>query len=288
MKKILITGAGPHGFIGRNIKEALEERFELFAPSASEVDLLDEKAVETLIRTCKPNYVIHASSTPTNALQDNLKMYFNIARQAGAVEKVIYFGSGAEYDKRFDIRFATEEEIGSSIPVDGYGFAKYIMGQHARLSENIYCLRPFGVFGRYEDWKNKFISNLCCKAVFDLPLTIRRECEFDFLYVQDLIPVVEWMLGGQPKYHDYNVTYGESVKLSALADMVLSASGKHLPITILDRDGENNAYTASNIRLKSECKAFIPTRIHAAVKKLYGYYNSHKELIDYDTLINTR
>jgi GDP-L-fucose synthase len=287
-KKILLTGAGPRGFVGRNLKEALKEKFEIYTPGSNELDLCDYEATAWYIDKNKIDTVIHASSSFENVLDSDLRMYFNLEKLSRDIDRMIYFGSGAEFDKRYDIVMASENDIGKRIPNDGYGFAKYIMTTHARLSRNVYCLRLFGIFGKYEDWTYKFISNICCKAVFSLPLTIRRECKFDYIYIDDLPNIVECFLGNELKYHDYNFTYGSPVLLTELAQLVLKASGKDLEVVMLNPDGFNNEYTSSNERLTNEISSFKPTRLEIAVEKLYRYYVNNKHLIDRELLSQTR
>jgi GDP-L-fucose synthase len=287
-KRILLTGAGPRGFVGRNLKEAFKEKFELYTPGSKELNLCDYEAAARYIDKHKIDTVIHASSSFDNVLDSDLRMYFNLEKLSHDMDKMIYFGSGAEFDKRFDIVMASENDIGKRIPVDGYGFAKYIMTTHARLSKNVYCLRLFGIFGKYEDWTYKFISNICCKAAFDLPLTIRRECKFDYIYIDDLPNVVEWFLENEPEYHDYNFTYGSPVLLSELAGMVLKAAEKKLNVVMLNPDGLNNEYTSSNKRLLSEIPCFIPIKLEIAIEKLYKYYVDNMNLIDKKILGQTR
>ena len=288
IKTILITGAGPRGFVGRNMAEALKEKYRLYTPDSEELNLCDYEATARYIDKNKIDTIIHASSSINDTLNSDLMMYFNLEKLSRDMDKMIYFGSGAEFDKRFDIVMASEDDIGKRIPVDGYGFAKYIMSNHARLSKNVYCLRFFGIFGKYENWTYKFISNICCKAVFDLPLTIRRECKFDYIYIDDLPNVVEWFLENNPKYHDYNFTYGSPVLLTELTEMTLQAAGKKLEVIMLNPDGFNNEYTSSNIRLINEVPLFKPTRLDIAVEKLYKYYVDNKDNIEYKILEQTR
>ena len=287
-KRILLTGTGPRGFVGQNLAEALRGKLELYTPGSKELDLRDYETTARYIDKYKIDTIIHACSSVENPLDSDLRMYFNLEKLSRDMDKMIYFGSGAEFDKRFDIVMASEDGIGKHIPVDSYGFSKYIMSTHARLTKNVFCLRLFGIFGKYEDWTYKFISNICCKAVFDLPLTIRRECKFDYIYVEDLSNVVEWFLKNKPKYHDYNFTYGSPVLLTKLAEMTLNAAGKKLEVIMLNPDGFNNEYTSSNERLINEIPSFKPTRLEIAVEKLYKYYVDNKNLIDKEILSQTR
>ena len=285
--KILLTGTGPRGFVGRNLAEALKDKYELFTPASSELDLRNYESTARYIHKHKIESVIHASSSTENTLDSDLKMYFNLEKLSRNLDKMIYFGSGAEFDKRFDIVMASEDDIGKRIPVDAYGFAKYIMTTHARLSQNVYCLRLFGIFGKYEDWTYKFISNICCKAIFDLPLTIRRECKFDYIYIDDLPKVIEWFLENKPVFHDYNFTYGKPVLLTELAEMVLQAAGKKLDIVMLNTDGYNNEYTSNNERLLKELTWFKLIKLETAVERLYKYYFDNMDKINLEKLRHT-
>jgi len=287
-RKILLTGAGPRGFVGRNLAESLKDKYELFTPSSRELDLRDYESVARYTNEHKIETIVHASSSTENTLDSDLKMYFNLEKLSRNLDKMLYFGSGAEFDKRYDIVMASEDDIGKRIPVDAYGFAKYLMTTYSRLSVNIYCLRLFGIFGKYEDWTYKFISNICCKAVFDLPLTIRRECKFDYIYIDDLTKVVEWFLENKPIYHDYNFTYGSPVLLTELAEMTLQTSGKKLDVSVLNPDGCNNEYTSSNKRLLEELPWFKPTNLETAVDNLYKYYADNTDLIDKEKLRQTK
>jgi GDP-L-fucose synthase len=119
-------------------------------------------------------------------------------------------------------------------------------------------------------------------------LTIRRECKFDFIFIDDLPNVIEWVLENKPMYHDYNFTYGSPVLLTELAKMTLNAADKKLEVIMLNPDGCNNEYTSSNKRLSDEISWFKPTRLEIAVEKLYKYYIENKNSIDSKVLEHTR
>lgn len=288
MKRVLITGTGTRGFVGRNLAEAYKDRYTLYTPTSSELDLRDSDAVLRYFDRYRIDVVVHACSSVRDTLDADLKMFFNLERHSRDIEKLIYFGSGAEFDKRFDIVNVCEYDIGRRIPPDGYGFGKYIMNQYTRRSDNIYNLRLFGIFGKYEDWTYKFISNLCYKAVFGLPLSIRRECRFDFIYIDDLPQVVSWVIENKPDYHDYNFVYGQSVLLSTLAETVRKISGKELEIVMLNPEGYNNEYTAANNRLRTQLPWFVPTPMDTAIERLYGWYRDHMDRFDLTVLQETK
>ena len=291
MKNLLITGGS--GFIGRNLKEQLQKNYCIYAPTHSELELLDYSAIEAYIKQHNIDAIIHgAIHVPMfNGIEkefyNDMKMFLNLEKASSLVEKIIYFGSGAEFDKRFHIRNVSEEDYGLSIPDSEYGMAKYTMTAIARHSDNIYNIRLFGIFGKYELWQLKFLSNLCCKAIFDLPLTIRKNCVFNFIHVDDLIPVIYWVLESKPRFHDYNFCHDNAYSLYDLACLVRSVSGKSLEIQLLS-DDLNLDYYGSNQRLHQELKTWLPTPMEKAIMTLYSYYESIKEQIDYKVLQSTR
>lgn len=131
---ILITGAGPNGVTGRRIMDSFASRgeYEILAPSSHELDLTDNAAVDCYFANHKMDYIIHSAVVYPKEGSDNdfylnIKMFFNLWSHKASFKKMIYFGSGAEYDKRREIVNVHEEEIGQFIPDNSYGLSKYIM-----------------------------------------------------------------------------------------------------------------------------------------------------------------
>lgn len=282
MKTVLITGAGPNGVTGRILKESLCNRYSIVAPNSSELDLTNSEQVAAYFNTHSIDFVIHcATFRPLTAnknnfvneeLESNLRMYFNLSSQAHKIEKMVYFGSGAEFDKSRNIVSASEESFGESIPKDRYGFAKYLMFRDAQKSANIYNIRIFGTISPYERFTKNVVSNLCVKAIKGLPITLRQDCRFSFVYIPDLLRVLECVLAGSPKYHDYNVAMNKSCFLSDIAKIVLKRSGRSGGIEF-SQPGLNREYTASNERVVNEfCIEFTPIR--EAVESVYRHYES--------------
>ena len=290
MKRILITGG--RGFVGRNLQEALSGQYQVFAPSHKELELLDYDALARYVDRNRIEAVEHAAihvpmfNGAEKEFFHDMQMFMNLEKLSAGLDKLLYFGSGAEFDKRADITLVKEEDWGKSIPVTEYGLAKYTMNRIARDSRNIYNLRLFGIFGKYELWQIKFLSNLCCKAVFDFPLTVRKECSFDFLYIDDLAPVVAWFLENKPAWHDYNVCMGVPYKLTELAALVKATAQKDLPIQVLS-EGRNPDYTACGDRLWQET-GLQPTSMKAAIDSLYAWYRDHQKEIDTEILRTSR
>lgn len=292
--KVLITGG--RGFIGRNLVAGLGDSLELLAPTSAELDLLDGAAVERYLKRHQVEVVIHAaihdatrnsSRDTSRVLQHNLRMFFHLARCEQHYRRLIYFGSGAEYHKGRALRLVAEQQLGSQLPTDDYGLSKYLMQLHAAGTPKFLNLRLFGVFGPHEDWEIRFISNACCKALHDLPITIRQNVRFDYMHVSDLVRLTRWFLHHRPRHSHYNVCTADPVELRTLAREVLAAAGKQLPITIA-RPGLGHEYTGDNSRLLAELgpHAFTPRR--EAVAGLYAWYQQRKNDIPRELLLTDK
>lgn len=289
--KILLTGA--NGFIGKNLKEKLENIYDMKCPARRQLDLLDAGAVEDYLRAGGFDVVIHAANTnntkrqnvsPYDSLDGNLRMFFNLERCKKLYGKMYYFGSGAEYDAAHYIPNMTEEYFDSYVPGEAYAFSKYIMSKCCNPAGNIYDLRLFGVYGKYEEWHRRFISNAICRVLKNLPITLSQNVYFDYLWVDDLAIIMKWFLGNEPKYRHYNVCSGRRIDLYTLACKVRKVLDADCDI-IVGKPGFKKEYTGCNRRLKDEMGEMVFSEWDETIKELCEYYKKNIELIDADLLI---
>lgn len=281
MQKVLVTGGS--GFIGRNLVESLKERYLVYAPSSNELNLQDTEKTAEYLKEHSFDTVIHCANTNNtridkrgvgsyDILTGNLRMYWNLARCEDLYGKMYYFGSGAEFDMEHYVDNMPEEYFDTYIPRDAYGFSKYIMNQNAGKSDKIYNLRLFGVYGKYEEWNRRFISNNMCRILRGLNISINQDMMFDYLYIEDLCRIMVWFVEHTPKYHEYNVCTGSAVRLSEIADIIGTECGRGFPVRVL-KEGEKLPYTADNTRLLAEIGGFEFTSLDTGVKQLWEYYS---------------
>lgn len=259
MKRVLVTGAT--GFTGSNVLPLLRERFDVLAPGRRDLDVRNQEVFERFVIEHQPDVILHlANPNPAKnendadekMFRDSLDSFLSVYRCKGMVDKVVYLGSGAEFDKRFDISGITESDFGRSYPKDAYGAAKYVMNELSRSAENIINLRLFACYGPGDHW-TKFITHCIRSVLSGEDITIRQDCRFDYLHVDDLSKVIVWSIENNPRHMDYNVASGESHLLSEIANKVIALMGSDRSIILLSQ-GLNKEYTASVERLKKEYK----------------------------------
>src|SRR3989338_10791622 len=290
-KNILITGGS--GFIGQNLKEILSSKYTINSPNHQDLELTDEKLVEEFFKKNKIDVVIHCANIggtrKTTELKDtfqiNLRMFLNLLRCKKYYKKMIFLGSGAEYDKRQALVKVKETDFDKSVPVDDYGFYKYVCSRFIEREKNIVNLRLFGLYGKHEDYLLRFISNAIVKNLLLLPIDINQNVYFDYLYINDLIRIIDYFINHETKYNIYNVSSGLKIDLITIARKINAISPFQSQF-IIRKQGLNNEYTASNTRLTREMKDFKFTSIEEGISDLYKWYGKRLDLIDRKKIIS--
>ena len=291
---IFITGS--NGFIGTHLKEYLNKnysKYNLFTPSSKELDLVNEEAVDNYILGNKIDIIIHLANKGgdrttvdmKNVTEYNLRIFFNIAKHEKNVKKIISFGSGAEYSKHKPIVDAHEEDYLDAQPLDEYGFYKSITSKYIEKSDNIVQLRIFGAYGEYENYRFKFITNAIVKNLLKLPIVINKNVYFDYIYVDDLLRMIDWTIHNESKEKIYNATTGIKIDLITLANLVNETSDFKSEIRVLN-DGLNNEYTSNNEKILSEIGNFEFTTHKNAILKMRDYFKTNLKNLDKESIIN--
>jgi nucleoside-diphosphate-sugar epimerase len=291
---IFITGS--NGFVGSHLKEYLQNnynQYKFFTPSSKELDLSDESAVDTYILSNKVDIIIHLANRGggrdtidmKNVTEYNLRIFFNIVKHEKNVKKIISFGSGAEYGKHKPIVDIKEDDYLFSQPLDEYGFYKSITSKYIEKSDNIVQLRIFGAYGEYENYRYKFISNAIVKNLLRLPIVINKNVYFDYIYIDDLVKIIDWFIHHEPREKIYNTTTGKKVDLVTLANLVNEVSDFKSEIKVLN-NGLNNEYTSNNYRLMKELSNFKFTSHKNAIIKMREYFYNNLTNLDKKTVIN--
>lgn len=290
MKKILLTGG--NGFIGKNIQESfLAQKYEIVAPRSFELNLLDTDSVDVYFEDKQFDVVIHSAvkpghrnaKDPTNLFYSNCRMFENLERHKDKFKKFINIGSGAIYDVSKDISNAKETQVFENMPKDEHGFCKYVQHKQIENLENFVNLNIFGIFGKYEDYSIRFISNAICKVLFDLPITITQNRRFSYLFVDDLMPILEFFIENETQHKSYNIVPDQKIELFEIAKIIKEIAKKDVEIKVL-KNGRGFDYTGGNCRLRNEYVKVNFTSIERSVTLLYDYYKENKHLLNKENL----
>lgn len=294
MKRLLITGAS--GFIGRNLKESafLNDNFDIVTPTHEELDLADSLSVDRYFKGADSfDYVIHSATKPghrnakdhSKLFYTNVRMFENLAKHENAFKRVLNFGSGAIYDLAFDISNAKEEDRFKNIGADEHGFCKYVVGKRIETLNNFIDLNIFGIFGKYEDYAIRFISNAICKALYSLPITLRQDRRFSYLDVDDLPLICFLLLTREVKYKSYNVVPDGYIRLKVIAEQIKDMLGAELKVA---NDGLGLDYFGSNERLKKEFPEIKFTSFSDSLSRLVDYYKQNLNTVQYNLLLEDK
>jgi GDP-L-fucose synthase len=180
---ILITGG--RGMLGRSLIGELEAAGyrNILAPTRSELDLLDTRAVRAYLGRHKPYWVFHLASVvygllgnmrnQSVALTDNTLINHNVLTAAGAarVRKIFYAGSVASYPHPYPSLPLTEDALWQGAPHRGeYGYAcakrhalSYLEVLHEEAGID-YCYgvltNLYGPHDRFDDCNGHVIPSL--------------------------------------------------------------------------------------------------------------------------------
>ena len=284
---ILITGT--NGFIGRNLKEHfLTTNNKLSTPKRDELNLLDGGSVENYIKKNNFDVVIHCCVTLTS-IEQNLKMYFNLEKLSNSFGKLICIGSGAEFDKNNYIPKMNEDYFGKYIPSkeDIYGYSKYEIAKDIlKKKRNIYNLRVFGIFGKYEDYRRRLVSNNICSLLLGKNIVLNKNGCFDYMYVNDFSKIVEMFISKNPKHSTYNTCTGEVIEFLTIAKIINEVDGRNKPVQV-KQEGINPEYSGDNLRFVNEFGLMNLTSPKDSIKELYYWYKNDSNLKFDENLFNS-
>jgi len=272
MKLLIIGGTG---FIGKNLKEYFNKLngITVYSPTRKELDLCNDTLCLDYMKSLKPDIVIHAA-VEIASVENSLKAFYNIYNTHEYFGHMVQVGSGAEYDRRAYEPKINEMLFLKSIPVDTYGLTKFCI---ATTLENTPIrkftnLRCFGVFGKYEDYSRRFISNNICNVIAGLPISLNRDMLFDYVWVEDFIRFTHSILDKAPlPAVSYNFCSGNPVSLLSLAEIINKLMGNSSEI-LVKNPGMNNEYSGDPSKLFKDVGDFKFTPFKDSIESMIGFY----------------
>lgn len=272
---ILLTGSG--GFIGKNLKSYLQDKYNLLTPRSFELNLCDENAVQSYFANNEIDFIIHCGSIggargvedEKRTIEANLAMVENLLKYKKQDTRVILFGSGAMYGKTRNLHKVKESEIGEFMPEDLYGQSKVKISEIARKRKDVLCLNIFACYG-YEEKESRFPSYAINQNLAHKTIEINQNVIFDYLFVDDMVKIVEYFIENTWQDKVINVTPTQSISLVEIAQIINDLSEYKSEI-VIKHSGMNNEYTGDNTLLLKNMPSLKFTPMQEGLKKLYEY-----------------
>jgi nucleoside-diphosphate-sugar epimerase len=253
MKKLNILVTGGNGFVGRHIIKHLQLNHTIFAPSSKILDLTDLEAVTKWFDKNEIDVVIHCaltgrevlSSTDPTYLSDGLLMFRNLWLQKHKYERFVHLGTAYEFDLTKNNNNVLEHEFVHHLPKTSYGYAKNIAARIIKDTPGFYNLKLFGVFHETES-ANRFFQ----RVVEQDEVIINNDIYLDYIYLPDILPMLERMVEGRSQHSDVNMVYPHKYRLSEMAEMLCNHLG--LPLSkIKIKNPTGNNLTGDSVVLSS-------------------------------------
>jgi len=210
-----IAVLGARGTVGGFLYNKLKERYDVTGITRDQLDLTNVTAVCNYFSKNPFDVVFNAAINPDSRVvadvsvaRDNFNLFTNLYSVRKMFGRVIHFGSGAEFDQTKPISNVHEEDLFNVMPTDPYGMSKNVTSRTAYATENWYTIRLFGVFHPTE-----ISRRLLPKILSNRPVTITDKY-FDYLYLEDLLPVAESYINDTPVHKDMNLVYAKKMLLS--------------------------------------------------------------------------
>lgn len=301
--KTLITGGA--GFIGSHLVESLlKEGHEVLVidnyatgrkdnlkPQNKlkivEGTIADQKLVDKLFDTFKPNKVVHAAASykdPNNWVEDVLTNDLGTvnvvkAAQRTEVERIIYFQTALCYGLRpleqpitlTHPYFSGKYSGGSSYAISKTGGEQYIelSGLDFISFRLANAYGPRNLSGPLPTFYHRLTNN---KPVF--VMDSRR----DFIFVKDLIEVVMKALNGMGKKGYYHISSGSDYSIKELFDATIKALGIKLdkPVEVKKRNPDDvETILIDPSKTNKDFKWKTSTPLEKGVKAAIDWYKKY-------------
>ena len=212
MRKIFITGGG--GMLASAIEAFYSKKGEkIFAPTHTELDILDSKSLEDAIVSFKPEYVYHTAALHVNDCEENPELAFrlnaksseNLAQLCVKYNSTLIYISSCGYFGD-EVRYYLEND--PVVLKTAYARSKY-EGEVLALKacKRTFAIRPGWLFGGRKEHKKNFVYQRYLEAL-KLPViksaSDKHGCP---TLVSDLVgKIEEIIISGKPGL--YHVTNG--------------------------------------------------------------------------------
>ena len=227
MINILITSST--GFIGRNLLEefAANSNFKLFSLNRSQLDIRNCDVFLDFIKSNKIDFIVN-TAVSLHDLNNNILISYSLFKASAYCKSVLMLGSGIEYNpSRYIPKMRESYFDNNAFPTNDniYHNSKFLSAcLHESLNlKNVFNFRLFGVFGKYEDYKRRLISNNIFQYLTKKSLSYNKDISFDYLDVKDLARALSCFIDNynDPNHITYNICTGRPLKFSQIMNQIV-------------------------------------------------------------------
>lgn len=308
MKRMLITGCS--GFVSRHFlnyliennlsyevlgvdvnppKFAMEDYAPTLAMSFEQVNLLDKEAVEDMIATFRPDYILHLASFssvayswqyPADCFMNNTSIFLNVTEALRKHDlcdcRLLSVGSSEEYGDVKKEELPLQEDM-PLVPVNPYAVARVSQEMMAKVLADsfgmqIMLTRSFNHMGPFQD--ERFVIPSFVRRILDIAESGAKSGEIetgdtsivrDFVDVRDVVRAYYRLLLDGKAGEVYNICGEKGVSLAEVVDQIADIVGVSVTTRVnpdFVRPGDNQVVIGSAEKIRQDIgwTAEIPLR----------------------------
>lgn len=308
MKRMLITGFS--GFVSRHFlnylvennlsyevlgvdvnppKFAMEDYVPTLAMSFEQVNLLDKEAVEDMIATFRPDYILHLASFssvayswqhPADCFMNNTSIFLNVTEALRKHDlcdcRLLSVGSSEEYGDVKKEELPLQEHM-PLVPVNPYAVARVSQEMMAKVLADsfgmqIMLTRSFNHMGPFQD--ERFVIPSFVRRILDIAESGAKSGEIetgdtsivrDFVDVRDVVRAYYRLLLDGKAGEVYNICGEKGVSLAEVVDQIADIVGVSVTTRVnpdFVRPGDNQVVIGSAEKIRQDIgwTAEIPLR----------------------------
>ena len=308
MKRMLITGFS--GFVSRHFlnylvennlsyevlgvdvnppKFAMEDYAPTLAMSFEQVNLLDKEAVEDMIATFRPDYILHLASFssvayswqhPADCFMNNTSIFLNVTEALRKHDlcdcRLLSVGSSEEYGDVKKEELPLQEDM-PLVPVNPYAVARVSQEMMAKVLADsfgmqIMLTRSFNHMGPFQD--ERFVIPSFVRRILDIAESGAKSGEIetgdtsivrDFVDVRDVVRAYYRLLLDGKAGEVYNICGEKGVSLAEVVDQIADIVGVSVTTRVnpdFVRPGDNQVVIGSVEKIRQDIgwTAEIPLR----------------------------
>ena len=270
-------------------KFAMEDYAPTLAMSFEQVNLLDKEAVEDMIATFRPDYILHLASFssvayswqhPADCFMNNTSIFLNVTEALRKHDlcdcRLLSVGSSEEYGDVKKEELPLQEDM-PLVPVNPYAVARVSQEMMAKVLADsfgmqIMLTRSFNHMGSFQD--ERFVIPSFVRRILDIAESGAKSGEIetgdtsivrDFVDVRDVVRAYYRLLLDGKAGEVYNICGEKGVSLAEVVDQIADIVGVSVTTRVnpdFVRPGDNQVVIGSAEKIRQDIgwTAEIPLR----------------------------